>query len=145
MHTSQVLVNHRVRARARCGLFGGNTADTNFTIMMPICRKGTLVRKRILRYILASVACLSAGERVLPPVPEHWPGRCEAQPLHQCQLRPRLQCLPELLCCDRYNTAGTRSCAKRVNTAAVGERRLRRGCQASHMLFCGVAPGPGYR
>lgn len=128
MHISQVLVKRRVRARVRCGLFGGNrmegsTSKAKFSIIIPSCRKGEISsKKRILHYIVASVVCLSAGERVLPPVPEHWPGRCEAQPLHQRQLRPRLQCLPELLCCDRYNTTGTRSSAKRVNTAAAGRR-----------------------
>lgn len=61
--------------------------------------------------------CLSAGEWVLPPIPECQPGRCEAQPLHQRQLRPRFQCLAELLCCDRYN----------LIHAALGLKRMRAG------------------
>lgn len=62
----------------------------------------------------AFVVYLSTGEWVLAPIPEHWPGRREAEPFHQRQLRPRLQCLPELLCCDRYNLTHARLIPKRI-------------------------------
>lgn len=73
----------------------------------------------------AFVACLSTGEWVLSPIPECWPGRREAKPLHQCQLRPRLQCLPELLCCDRYNLTHATLIPERMRIAeAAGRRHL---------------------
>lgn len=56
---------------------------------------------------------LSAGKWVLAPTPEPRPGRREAEPVHQRQLRPRLQRLPELLCCDRYNLTHARLIPKK--------------------------------
>lgn len=131
------------RVRARClgeTQWRESTFWMDFTIIKPICKNVTLEKTPLYFNLTPALIhfCICrvfAGQRVLSPVPEHWPGRCEAQPLHQCQLRPRLQCLPELLCCDRYNTTRTRSSAKRVNTAAAGQRQRHRDCQANRVLL----------
>lgn len=65
---------------------------------------------------------LSAGEWVLAPTPEPRPGRREAEPVQQRQLRPRLQRLPELLCCDRYNLTHARLIPKK-NTHSCSRSR----------------------
>lgn len=85
-------------------------------------------------FFLHLLSCLSTGERVLAPVPERWPGGREAEPLHQRQLRPRLQRLPELLCCDRYNLTRAALLPNRANTAAVGQRRLQPGGPSSSVF-----------
>lgn len=88
-------------------------------------------------HIFAFVVYLSTGEWVLTPIPEHWPGRREAEPFHQRQLGPRLQCLPELLCCDRYNLTHARLTPKRINTAAGGRGHLQQGARTSCIFpFC---------
>lgn len=61
---------------------------------------------------------LSTGERVLSPITEYRPGRCEAEPLQQCQLRPRFQCPTELLCCDRYNLIHATLIPERMHAGA---------------------------
>lgn len=143
MHTSQILVKHR---EGTGEVFGGNTVERvhlldgfhhhHTTLQECDVRKKNPLHFNLTPVLMHFCICrVFAGQRVLSPVPEHWPGGCEAQPLHQCQLRPRLQCLPELLCCDRYNTTRTRSSAKRVNTAAAGQRQLHRDCQASRVLL----------
>lgn len=88
-------------------------------------------------HIFAFVVYLSTGEWVLTPIPEHWPGRREAEPFHQRQLGPRLQRLPELLCCDRYNLTHARLIPERINTAAGGRGHLQQGARTSCIFpFC---------
>lgn len=85
-------------------------------------------------HIFAYVVYLSTGEWVLAPFPERWPGRREAEPFQQRQLRPRLQCLPELLCCDRYNLIHARLILRRTHTAAAGQRHLQQGVRNKSVL-----------
>lgn len=67
---------------------------------------------------LLTCVYLSTGKRVRSPVAECRPGRREAEPLHQRQLRPRFQCLTELLCCDRYNLIHATLIPERMHAGA---------------------------